>query len=129
MRYKRHTKPMLSHDSKMAPMVVVLGDSRVNTLLEAELRRLNRSGYNINVYALPGARFESVCIAAHNYIRCNRGDITYVSAGINDVTTPHAATYKGGRRTYTFDWSSEDQLVYTMCDTFTKMYQHLLSLH
>ena len=116
-------------ESKMAPMVAVFGDSRVNTLFESELRRLDTSGYHVNVYSLPGARFESICIAAHNYIRCNNGDITYIMGGINDMTTPHKPYYKGGRTTYTFDWSSEDDFVYTMCDTITAMYKHLLYLH
>ena len=110
-------------------MVAIFGDSRINQLTESELRRQDTSGYHINVYPMPGARFESVCIAAHNYIRCNAGDITYITAGVNDMTNPHRPTYKGGRRTFTFDWSTEDEFVFSLCDTVTKMCQHLLYLH
>ena len=113
----------------MAPMVALFADSRVNLKMEDELRRLDTTGYNINVYSMPGAKFESVMIAAHNYIRCNRGDIVYISAGINDTNTPHRATYKGGRTTYTFDWESEDHFVFSICDMLTSMYKHLLDLH
>ena len=115
--------------SKMAPMVALFADSRINTVMEAEIRRLDISGYNINVYSMPGARIDSVCVAVHNYVSVNPGDIVYISAGINDTNTPHRPTFKGGRTTYTFDWESEDDFVFSMCDKFTYVHKHLMDYH